>query len=172
VAAELGLDGALTDLSPEGKIVAVKSERRLHPTIMVGDGINDAPALASADVGVAMGARGATASSEVADVVVLVDRLDRLVDGIAIARRARAIALESVLVGMGLSLLAMLVAAAGLLAPVPGALVQEGIDVAVILNALRALTGHNPSVESGPGPAGPGETARGEESALAFRAST
>jgi hypothetical protein len=90
---------------------------------------------------VAMGARGATASSEAADVVITVDRLDRLPEGIRIARRARRIALESVVVGMGLSLVAMLFAAGGYLPPVAGALVQEVIDVIVILNALRALTG-------------------------------
>jgi hypothetical protein len=86
-----------------------------------------------------MGARGSGASSEAADVVLLVDRLDRLADALEIARRARGIALQSVLAGMGMSMAAMVVAAFGFLAPVAGALLQEGIDVAVILNALRAL---------------------------------
>jgi cation transport ATPase len=102
----------------------------------------DAPALAAADVGVAMGARGATASSEAADVVLVVDRLDRLGEALLIARRARGIALQSVVAGIGLSLIAMVFAAFGWIPPTAGALLQEGIDVMVILNALRALGGY------------------------------
>jgi heavy metal translocating P-type ATPase len=135
----VGVDRVLSERDPADKVDAVREARREGTTIMVGDGINDAPALAVADVGVAMGARGATASSEAADVVLAVDRLDRLAEAVRIARRSRAIALQSVLAGMGLSLVAMLVAAGGWLVPVLGAVVQEAIDVAVILNALRAL---------------------------------
>jgi heavy metal translocating P-type ATPase len=139
IGAALDLDGVLAERIPSDKVEAVRSEQRLHPTIMVGDGINDAPALASADVGIALGARGASASSEAADVVILADRLDRVGEAIVIARRARHIAIQSIVVGMGLSMLAMLAAALGWLMPVPAAILQELIDVAVILNALRAL---------------------------------
>jgi heavy metal translocating P-type ATPase len=139
IGAALDLDAVLADRVPSDKVDAVRSEQRLHPTIMVGDGINDAPALASADVGIALGARGASASSEAADVVILADRLDRVGEAIMIAQRARRIAIESIVAGMGLSTLAMLAATFGWLLPVPAAIVQELIDVAVILNALRAL---------------------------------
>jgi hypothetical protein len=139
IGAALDLDAVLADRNPADKVDAVRAEQSLHPTIMVGDGINDAPALALADVGVALGARGASASSEAADVVILADRLDRVGEAISIAQRARRIALQSILVGMGLSIGAMLAATVGLLTPVPAAVLQEIIDVAVILNALRAL---------------------------------
>jgi heavy metal translocating P-type ATPase len=135
----LGLDAVRAGLTPDQKVLLVLTERKNGPVMMVGDGVNDAPALAAADVGVAMGARGAAASAEAADVVLLVDRLDRLGPGIEIARGARAIALQSVVAGIGLSVLGMIAAALGYLSPVQGALLQEGIDVAVILNALRAL---------------------------------
>ena len=140
IGAALDLDSVLAERVPSDKVDAVLSEQRLHPTIMVGDGINDAPALAAADVGIALGARGASASSEAADVVILTDRLDRVGEAIAIAQRARRIAIESIVAGMALSMLAMLAGALGWLLPVPAAIVQEVIDVAVILNALRALT--------------------------------
>lgn len=135
----LGLDGLRAGLSPDQKVLLVLTERKNGPVMMVGDGVNDAPALAAADVGVAMGARGAAASAEAADVVLLVDLIERLGQGIEIARASRRIALESVVAGIGLSVLGMVAAAFGYLTPVEGALLQEVIDVAVILNALRAL---------------------------------
>lgn len=139
VSAGLGFDAVRADLSPDQKVLLVLSERKNGPVMMVGDGVNDAPALAAADVGVSMGARGAAASAEAADVVLLVDHLDRLEWGVHIAKRTRRIALQSVAVGLGLSVLGMLAAAIGWLTPVQGAIAQEAIDVAVILNALRPL---------------------------------
>ncbi|GHJ09333.1 ATPase P [Micromonospora humidisoli] len=141
VARLVGVDEALARCSPQEKVDRVRQESRRGVTVMVGDGVNDAPALAAAHVGVAMGARGATASADVADAVITVDRLDRLADAVEIARYARRIAVQSAAVGMGLAVLAMLVAAVGRLPPVAGAFLQEGIDVLVILNALRALRG-------------------------------
>lgn len=135
----LGLDGIRAGLTPDEKVLLVLTERKNGPVMMVGDGVNDAPALAAADVGVAMGARGAAASAEAADVVLMVDRVDRIGPGIEIARRARRIALQSVIAGIGMSVLGMIAAAYGHLTPVQGAIMQEVIDVAVILNALRAL---------------------------------
>jgi soluble P-type ATPase len=146
IGAALDLDAVLADRQPADKVDAVASEQRQNPTVMVGDGINDAPALAVANVGVAMGARGASASSEAADVVILVDRIDGVSDAIRLAKRTRRIALQSIIAGMGMSAVAMGFAAFGFLPPVAGALTQEVIDVAVILNALRALSpGHKSS---------------------------
>jgi heavy metal translocating P-type ATPase len=141
VGAALGVDRILSERDPLEKVEALEAEREGGVVVMVGDGLNDAPALAAADVGVAMGARGATASSEAADVVLVADRLDGLVEAISIARRSRGIAIQSVLLGMGLALAFMFGGAFGLFRPVAGALIQELIDVASILNALRALGG-------------------------------
>jgi hypothetical protein len=146
----LGIDQTFADRSPAEKLDIVRAESAgAGTTAMVGDGINDAPALAAADLGVALGARGATASSEAADVVLVVDRLDRLAAGMRVARRARGIARQSVVAGMGLSFAAMGFAAFGFIPPVTGAILQEGIDVAVIANALRVL--RRPAWEAPPG---------------------
>jgi len=141
VGAAIGVDRVLASLTPEEKVQAVQQSRSERVTLMIGDGINDAPALAAADVGIAMGARGATSSSEAADVVIVVDRMDRLVEAVEIAQRSRSIAVQSMMVGMGLSFVAMGFATFGLLPPVFGAVLQEVIDAAAILNALRALRG-------------------------------
>jgi heavy metal translocating P-type ATPase len=135
----VGVDAVLAECDPADKLVAVQSENAQAATIMVGDGVNDAPALATAGVGVALASRGATASSETADVVLTVDRIDALADAILIAQRSKRIALQAVLLGMGLSLIAMIAAAAGLLPPAAGAVLQELIDVLAIGVALRAV---------------------------------
>jgi P-type E1-E2 ATPase len=144
VAGQLGIDRVYAEQTPEDKLEVVRRVRAdsaLRPVIMVGDGINDAPALALADLGMAMGAAGATVSSETADAVITGDRIERVADALHTGRRSVRVARQSVFAGMGLSLIAMGVAAAGYLPPVAGALLQEGIDLAVILNALRALRG-------------------------------
>ena len=156
ITAGLGIDAVRSSLSPDQKVLTVLSERKNGPVMMVGDGVNDAPALAAADVGVAMGARGTAASAEAADVVLLVDHLDRIVPAIRIARRSRFIAFESVFAGLGLSLAGMVAAAFGYLTPVEGAVFQEMIDVAVILNALRALGGHGAAPSGKPQIPAPG----------------
>jgi len=139
---QIGVDRVYSEHSPDEKLDVVRAMRDnplLRPVIMVGDGINDAPALALADVGIAMGFAGATVSSETADAVIVVDRIDRVVDAVKIGRRSLYIARQSVLAGIGLSLVAMGFAGFGYISPVWGALLQEAIDIAVILNALRAL---------------------------------
>ena len=138
----VGADVVYGEQSPEDKldvVRAIRAQEHLRKVMMVGDGINDAPALALADVGVAMGAQGATVSSETADVVIVVDRVDRVADAVRIGRRSLGIAKQSVVTGLVLSIGAMAVAALGYLPPVAGALFHEVIDVVVILNALRAL---------------------------------
>jgi len=146
VGAVVGADLVLAERLPEEKVAAVRAARQHGPTVMVGDGINDAAALAVADVGVALGARGTSVASEAADVVLTVDRLDRVATAMGIAQRSRRIALQSVTVGMGLSIAAMGLAAWGLLVPAVGALLQEVIDLAVIGNALRAAREPPPSL--------------------------
>lgn len=123
--AGLPIDAVAADLDPSEKTGLVSAERDHGLVMMVGDGVNDAPALAAADLGVALGARGAAAAAEAADVVLLVDRIDGLASAMRIAKRARAIALQCVLAGLGLSVLGMVAAAFGYLSPLQGALIQE-----------------------------------------------
>ena len=142
IGADVGVDRVYAEQGPADKLRVVEALREnadLRPVVMVGDGVNDAPALALADVGIAMGSAGATVSAETADAVIVVDHISRVGDAVAIGRRSLGIATQSVIAGMSLSVVAMGFAAAGVLVPVAGALLQEGIDLAVVLNALRAL---------------------------------
>ncbi|CDK01771.1 Heavy metal translocating P-type ATPase [Microbacterium sp. C448] len=137
VAASLGISEVHANCLPAEK-VSVVAAAIPRPVVMVGDGINDAPVLAVADVGMAMGARGATAASEAADVVILRDDVGRVATTIAIGRETVGIALQSIWIGLSLSVILMLLAAFGLIPAIVGAWLQEGIDVIVILWALRA----------------------------------
>ena len=136
---EAGIERVEADLLPEQK---AREVRRLTdeygPSVMVGDGINDAPALATATVGVAMGAHGTGISAEAADVVLLVDDVTKVGDGVAIGQRMLRVAKQSIYFGMGGSFVLMAIASLGYIEPAVGAMLQEGLDVAVILNALRA----------------------------------
>lgn len=137
IAKKLGIDEVHAGALPADKLNILK-RLRPRPVIFIGDGINDAPVLASADVGIALGARGVAAASESADMVIMLDDLSHVAAGLEVAKRTFAIAKQSILVGIGLSLCLMLVFASGLFPPLAGALVQEVVDVFVILNTLRA----------------------------------
>ncbi len=140
---EAGVDAVDADLLPEQKVERVgEVRRRLGTTVMVGDGINDAAALATASVGVAMGAHGSGISAEAADVVLLVDDVSRVPEGIALGQRMLTIARQGIYFGLGSSILLMAIASFGAIPPALGAVLQEGIDVAVIFNALRVRYGN------------------------------
>ena len=142
VAAALGITEARGDLLPGGKLDAVRAlEAEGRRVLMVGDGTNDAPALSAATVGVALAAHGGGISAEAAGVVLLADDVTRVEDAVRIGQRAVRIARQSIIAGLVLSGTAMVVAAFGFIPPTAGALLQEAIDVAVILNALRAARG-------------------------------
>jgi P-type E1-E2 ATPase len=139
VAQMIGVRDVRGDLRPEEKVAAVKElEAAGRRVLMVGDGTNDAPALSTATVGVALAAHGGGISAEAADVVLLRDDIGLARQAVGIGRRTMRIARQSIYVGLGLSLVAMGFAALGLIQPIAGALLQETIDVAVILNALRS----------------------------------
>ena len=174
LAERAGIHEAHGDLLPSGKVEFIEGlKHEGHVVMMVGDGINDAPALSSADVGIALAAHGGGITAEAADVILLVDSLDRVGEAVSISRRTMRIARQSIWVGLGLSAAAMVIAALGGLPPLAGAGIQEVIDVAVIVNALR--TSMNPRAGSTPRPSATGgaatttpppETPRALQSAL------
>ncbi|WP_396641623.1 heavy metal translocating P-type ATPase [Microbacterium sp.] len=147
IAREVGIEDVHAELLP-GEKVRLAAQMRPRPMMMVGDGINDAPVLAASDIGVAMGARGATAAGEAADVVILVDSLAKVVDAVSIGRHTLRVALTAIWIGIGLSVGLMLVATTGVIPAVAGALVQELVDLATIVYALRALGGPASGLES------------------------
>lgn len=140
VAGQLGIHEYEAECLPEDKVNKVRAlQRRFSPLVMVGDGVNDAPALAAADIGVALGAHGSGALSDAGDVVVTVDDMSRVAEALMLGRRVLGIAKQSIFIGMGVSIVLMVIAALGYIPPVYGALLQEVLDVAVIFNALRVL---------------------------------
>ena len=142
IAQQVGITNVHSDLLPINKLHVIQSHRQQNEIVgMVGDGVNDAPTLAASDVGIALGAKGSTAASESADVVIMLDDISRVADSVSIAQRSVAIAKQSIFVGIGLSVILMVLASFGKIVPFYGALLQELVDVAVIINALRALNG-------------------------------
>lgn len=138
IAKQLGIERVHADCLPADKIFNLEAVKQ-RPVAFVGDGVNDAPVLTAADVGIALGARGSTAASESADVVILLDDVSKVATGVEIAHRTFFIARQSILIGIGLSIALMGVFATGRFKPVYGAAIQELVDISVILNALRAL---------------------------------
>lgn len=144
VAREVGITAVKADLLPKDKITALKSiPTDLHPLFMVGDGVNDAPSLATADVGIAMGANGSTAASETADVVILKDDLSKVAKAVAIAKDTIRIAKQAVLIGIAICVVLMLIASTGVIPAFVGAMLQEIIDTVSILWALKARQMHD-----------------------------
>ena len=168
VAAQVGIDDVRADLLPQDKVDAVRAARP-RPVLMVGDGVNDAPVLAAADVGVAMGARGSSAASESADVVILVEDLSRLARAVHVGRRTMRVAWQSISIGVAMSVGLMLVAAAGFLPAIVGAWMQEVVDLACIGWALLALRPGRAELSEAQRLAGERERAVAEARALASR---
>ncbi len=140
IAKQLGLTDITADALPSDKLLALESIQH-RPVGFVGDGVNDAPVLTASDVGVALGARGSTAASESADIVIMHNDLGRVVTAMAIAKHTLSIARQAILIGIFLSIILMFIFATGKFPPIYGALVQELVDIVVIVYALRAHTG-------------------------------
>jgi P-type E1-E2 ATPase len=138
VGAELGIDDVRSECLPEDKVAAIRDATR-RPIVMVGDGVNDAPVLAVSDVGIAMGAKGSTSAAESADIVILLDDISRVARAVSIGQRTVAIALQSIWLGIGLSIVLMVMASFGYLPAIAGAALQEVVDLVSILGALRAV---------------------------------
>jgi P-type E1-E2 ATPase len=134
----LGITEVFAECTPADKVRIVREEQN-RPVMMVGDGLNDAPVLAASDVGVAMGARGSTAASESADVVNLVDDFSRIPLAVKYGKDTVRIALQSIWLGIIISVVLMIVAAFGFIPAIVGAWLQEVVDLVAILGALRAL---------------------------------
>lgn len=144
VAKVVGITNVKADLLPQDKIAALKSiPHDLHPLFMVGDGVNDAPSLATAEVGIAMGANGSTAASETADVVILKDDLSKVAKAVAVSKDTIKIAKQAVLIGIAICVVLMLIASTGIIPAFVGAMLQEVIDTVSILWALKARKMHN-----------------------------
>jgi P-type E1-E2 ATPase len=140
IAKQLSIDTVHADTMPAYKLHVLASIKK-RPLAFVGDGVNDAPALTSADIGIALGARGSTAASESADMVIMANDLGRVAGAVSIAKRTFKIAQQSILIGIFISLGLMAAFATGKFSPLLGAILQEIVDVIVIFNALRAHTG-------------------------------
>jgi len=140
VANELGINEIYAEALPGEKLHTIEQVKE-RPVVFVGDGVNDAPVLMAADVGIALGARGSTAASESADIVVMLDTIGKVATVLAIARRTFKIARQSILIGILISLGLMVAFATGKFSPLLGAILQEIVDVIVIFNALRAHLG-------------------------------
>jgi P-type E1-E2 ATPase len=149
IAESVGITDVHAELLPAEK-VHLAAQLHPRPVLMVGDGVNDAPVLAAADIGVAMGAKGATAAGDAADAVVLQDSLLPIAEAVAIGRHTLKVAYTAIWIGIALSIGLMLVAAAGYIPAVAGALTQELVDLATILYALRALRGPGAGIGTSP----------------------